>query len=30
MDAEIVGIGVSLEAGEAAYIPVAHDYFLAA
>ncbi|MEH6602792.1 MAG: DNA polymerase I [Halomonas aquamarina] len=26
MDAEIVGIGVSLEAGEAAYIPVAHDY----
>lgn len=26
MDAEIVGIGVSLEAGEAAYMPVAHDY----
>lgn len=26
MDAEIVGIGVALEAGEAAYIPVAHDY----
>tara|TARA_R110000824_G_scaffold50961_6_gene142453 strand:- start:125027 stop:127816 length:2790 start_codon:yes stop_codon:yes gene_type:complete len=26
MDAEIVGIGVSLEAGKAAYIPVAHDY----
>ncbi|MCD1650282.1 DNA polymerase I [Halomonas meridiana] len=26
MDAEIVGIGVSLEAGEATYIPVAHDY----
>lgn len=26
MDAEIVGIGVSLDAGEAAYIPVAHDY----
>ena len=26
MDAEIVGIGVSLEAGEAAYIPVGHDY----
>ena len=25
-NAEIVGIGVSLEAGEAAYIPVAHDY----
>ena len=26
MDAEIVGIGLALEAGEAAYIPVAHDY----
>ncbi|NVF13086.1 DNA polymerase I [Vreelandella maris] len=26
MDAEIVGIGVSLEAGKAAYIPVGHDY----
>ncbi|WP_339934207.1 DNA polymerase I [Vreelandella glaciei] len=26
MDAEIVGVGLSLEAGEAAYIPLAHDY----
>lgn len=26
MDAEIVGIGLSLDAGEAAYIPVGHDY----
>ncbi|KPQ27966.1 MAG: DNA polymerase I PolA, partial [Halomonas sp. HL-93] len=26
MDAEIVGVGLALEAGEAAYIPVAHDY----
>ncbi|AVI62357.1 DNA polymerase I [Halomonas sp. GFAJ-1] len=26
MDAEIVGIGLALEAGEAAYIPLAHDY----
>ncbi|QNU64594.1 DNA polymerase I [Vreelandella titanicae] len=26
MDAEIVGVGFSLEAGEAAYIPLAHDY----
>lgn len=26
MDAEIVGLSVSVKAGEAAYIPVAHDY----
>lgn len=26
MEAEIVGIGLALEAGEAAYIPLAHDY----
>jgi DNA polymerase-1 len=26
MDAEIVGIGLALKAGEAAYIPLAHDY----
>jgi len=26
MEAEIVGIGLALEAGEAAYIPVAHSY----
>ncbi|WP_136066349.1 DNA polymerase I [Modicisalibacter radicis] len=26
MDAEIVGIGLALEPGEAAYIPVGHDY----
>ncbi|WP_249975942.1 DNA polymerase I [Vreelandella olivaria] len=26
MDAEIVGIGLALEVGEAAYIPLAHDY----
>ncbi|MGC3875326.1 DNA polymerase I [Halomonas sp. GXIMD04776] len=26
MEAEIVGIGLALKAGEAAYIPVAHDY----
>ncbi len=26
MDAEIVGIGLALEPGEAAYVPVAHDY----
>ncbi|WP_075880633.1 DNA polymerase I [Vreelandella massiliensis] len=26
MEADIVGIGLALEAGEAAYIPVAHDY----
>lgn len=26
MDSEIVGVGFSLEAGEAAYIPLAHDY----
>lgn len=26
MEAEIVGIGFALEAGEAAYIPLAHDY----
>ena len=26
MDAEIVGVGLALEAGEAAYIPLAHDY----
>ncbi len=26
MDAEIVGVGFSLEAGKAAYIPLAHDY----
>jgi len=26
MEAEIVGVGLSLEAGEAAYIPLAHDY----
>ncbi|UXZ53551.1 DNA polymerase I [Halomonas sp. 7T] len=26
MDADIVGIGVALQAGEAAYIPLAHDY----
>ncbi|WP_404473040.1 DNA polymerase I [Vreelandella venusta] len=26
MDAEVVGIGLALEAGEAAYIPLAHDY----
>lgn len=26
MEAEIVGIGLSLEPGEAAYIPVGHDY----
>ncbi|MGE6780795.1 DNA polymerase I [Vreelandella titanicae] len=26
MDAEIVGVGLSLEVGEAAYIPLAHDY----
>ncbi|SFH54499.1 DNA polymerase I [Modicisalibacter xianhensis] len=26
MEAEIVGIGLSLEPGEAAYIPLAHDY----
>lgn len=26
MEAEIVGIGLALDAGEAAYIPLAHDY----
>jgi DNA polymerase-1 len=26
MDADIVGVGISLKAGEAAYIPLAHDY----
>ncbi|PAU70593.1 DNA polymerase I [Vreelandella alkaliphila] len=26
MDADIVGVGLALEAGEAAYIPLAHDY----
>ena len=26
MDAEIVGVGLALAAGEAAYIPLAHDY----
>ncbi|MCK2183866.1 DNA polymerase I [Halomonas getboli] len=26
MEAEIVGVGLSLEPGEAAYIPLAHDY----
>ncbi|MEA2116858.1 DNA polymerase I [Halovibrio sp. HP20-50] len=26
MDAEIVGVGLALQAGEAAYIPLAHDY----
>ena len=26
MDAEIVGVGLALKAGEAAYIPLAHDY----
>ncbi|MGO1872477.1 MAG: DNA polymerase I, partial [Halomonas sp.] len=26
MDAEIVGVGLALEAGETAYIPLAHDY----
>ncbi|MDN6298409.1 MAG: DNA polymerase I, partial [Halomonas sp.] len=26
MEAEIVGVGLALEAGEAAYIPLAHDY----
>ncbi|HAA44163.1 MAG: DNA polymerase I [Halomonas sp. 54_146] len=26
MDAEIVGIGLALQAGEAAYIPLGHDY----
>ncbi|NGO88952.1 MAG: DNA polymerase I [Halomonas sp.] len=26
MDAEIVGVGLALEPGEAAYIPLAHDY----
>ncbi|TVP51511.1 MAG: DNA polymerase I [Halomonas sp.] len=26
MDAEIVGIGLALDAGEAAYVPLAHDY----
>lgn len=26
MDAEIVGVGLALEAGEAVYIPLAHDY----
>ncbi|NOG31292.1 DNA polymerase I [Halomonas sp. TBZ9] len=26
MDAEIVGVGLALEAGEAFYIPLAHDY----
>ncbi|GEN28740.1 DNA polymerase I [Halovibrio variabilis] len=26
MDAEIVGVGLALEAGKAAYIPLAHDY----
>ncbi|GAA3904462.1 DNA polymerase I [Halomonas cibimaris] len=26
MEAEIVGVGMALEAGEAAYIPLAHDY----
>jgi len=26
MEAEVVGVGLSLEAGEAAYIPLAHDY----
>ncbi|GAB2714840.1 DNA polymerase I [Halomonas garicola] len=26
MEAEIVGVGIALEAGEAAYIPLAHDY----
>ncbi|KXS39917.1 MAG: DNA polymerase I [Halomonadaceae bacterium T82-2] len=26
MEAEIVGIGLALEPGEAAYVPVAHDY----
>ncbi|MBZ5485937.1 DNA polymerase I [Halomonas aquamarina] len=26
MEAEIVGIGLALEAGQAAYIPLAHDY----
>ncbi|MBF7052223.1 DNA polymerase I [Halomonas sp. KAO] len=26
MEAQIVGIGLALEAGEAAYIPLAHDY----
>ena len=26
MDADIVGVGIALEAGEAAYIPLAHDY----
>ncbi|GEK47662.1 DNA polymerase I [Bisbaumannia pacifica] len=26
MQAEIVGVGLALEAGEAAYIPLAHDY----
>ncbi|WP_252106185.1 MULTISPECIES: DNA polymerase I [unclassified Halomonas] len=26
MEAEIVGVGLCLEAGEAAYIPLAHDY----
>ncbi|MFI2816292.1 DNA polymerase I [Vreelandella piezotolerans] len=26
MDADIVGVGIALKAGEAAYIPLAHDY----
>ncbi|QTP56657.1 DNA polymerase I [Billgrantia sulfidoxydans] len=26
MDAEIVGVGLALEPGEAAYVPLAHDY----
>ena len=26
MDADIVGVGIALEAGEGAYIPLAHDY----
>ncbi|WP_404464000.1 DNA polymerase I [Vreelandella aquamarina] len=26
MDADIVGVGIALEAGETAYIPLAHDY----
>ncbi|WP_280547694.1 DNA polymerase I [Halomonas sp. 11-S5] len=26
MEAQVVGVGLSLEAGEAAYIPLAHDY----
>jgi DNA polymerase-1 len=29
MEAEIVGVSVSVKAGEAAYIPVAHDYMAA-